>query len=232
MAENRSIFSFKTFALAHGNPGLKITTEACLFGAWAQQFVEGNVLDIGTGCGLLAAMIRQKHPEVDISAVEVQSDVAELARENCRDMQIQVLQTNIQAHVGIYDFIISNPPFFSNHLPNETKSKHISLHDDLLSPADLAKSIAKLLHNSGTFAVLYPPLGLQQFEIEANTLGLFIHRILHIKHSPTHSILRSMAIGSFDKRGLQEEEIVIKDSANTYSHAFRDLLKPYYIIFE
>ena len=62
MAENRSIFQFKQFALAHGNPGLKITTEACLFGAWSGKFPQQNTLDIGTGCGLLMAMLAQAYP--------------------------------------------------------------------------------------------------------------------------------------------------------------------------
>lgn len=54
MAENRSTFEFKQFSLDHGNPGLKISTEACLFGAWASLHARGLCLDIGTGCGLLA----------------------------------------------------------------------------------------------------------------------------------------------------------------------------------
>jgi tRNA1Val (adenine37-N6)-methyltransferase len=90
MAESRSIFQFKQFQLAHGSPGLKITTEACLFGAWAQQFASRKVLDIGTGCGLLASMIAQENPSCTITGLEIQADVGVLARENVLNLPYSI----------------------------------------------------------------------------------------------------------------------------------------------
>ena len=43
--------------MEHGDPGLKIGTEACIFGAYLAKWAHGNMLEIGTGSGVLAAMV-------------------------------------------------------------------------------------------------------------------------------------------------------------------------------
>ena len=74
MGGSRSVFTFKQFSLAHGNPGLKISTEACILGAWAHSFAHGKILDIGTGCGLLACMLAQSNPNANIDAIEIHQE--------------------------------------------------------------------------------------------------------------------------------------------------------------
>jgi len=234
MAENRSLFQFKQFQLAHGEPGLKITTEACLFGAWAQQFAQGNILDIGTGCGLLACMIAQVHPACTLMGIEIQEDVALLARENVLKLpySIEIKTGAIQTFSGQYDFIVSNPPFFVNHLENPNASKQVAMHTDALSPAELAQAIAKNLCIDGQFAILYPPFGMKQFESEAAQLGLFINKRVDVKHQIERDTLRVMALGSRKPASEQAETICIKNADQSYTQQFIELLKPYYLIFD
>lgn len=234
MAESRSVFKFKQFELAHGNPGLKITTEACLFGAWAQQFARGQVLDIGTGCGLLACMIAQENPACSITGLEIQTEVGVLARENVLNLpySIEIQTGSIQEFVGHFDFIISNPPFFVDHLANPDASKQIAMHTDLLSPAELAEGIANNLNPNGQFAVLYPPFGMKQFESAANNLGLFINQWVEVKHQVNRETLRVMALGSRVSGVTKTEMLSIKNTDQSYSDAFTKLLKPYYLIFD
>jgi tRNA1Val (adenine37-N6)-methyltransferase len=230
MAESRSIFQFKKFQLAHGNPGLKITTEACLFGAWAQQFASGKVLDIGTGCGLLA----QENPNYTLTGLEIQADLAVLARENVVNLpySIEIITESIQRFVDHFDFIISNPPFFMDHLANPNASKQIAMHTDHLSPAELAEGISKNLNPDGQFAVLYPPFGMKQFEVEAKKLGLFINHLVEVKHQKDRETLRVMALGSRHIGVQKREMICIKNPDQSYTAEFIHLLKPYYLIFD
>ena len=234
MAESRSIFQFKQFRLAHGNPGLKITTEACLFGAWAQQFATGNVLDIGTGCGLLACMIAQENPTCSITGLEIQVDVGVLARENVLNLPYFIdIQTNsIQDFRGQFDFIISNPPFFIDHLANPDASKQMAMHTDNLSPMELAVGISNNLNPMGQFAVLYPPFGMQKFESEANKLGLYLNHFVEVKHQLDRDTLRIMALGSRKEKEQKTELLCIKNHDQSYTAEFTKLLKPYYLIFD
>ena len=234
MAESRSIFQFKQFQLAHGNPGLKITTEACLFGAWAQQFASGKVLDIGTGCGLLACMIAQENPTCSVTGIEIQTDVGVLARENVLNLpySIEIITESIQRFADQFEFIISNPPFFMDHLANPNASKQIAMHTDLLSPAELAEGISKNLNPEGQFAVLYPPFGMKQFEVEAKKLGLFINHLVEVKHQKDRETLRIMALGSHHSGTQKREMICIKNPDQSYTAEFIQLVKPYYLIFD
>lgn len=235
MAENRSIFHFKQFALAHGNPGLKITTEACLFGAWSGKFPQQNTLDIGTGCGLLIGMLAQAYPTSHFTGIEIQADVAELAQENMSALahpKINIKTIALSAYQSIHDFIICNPPFFINHLKNSDTSKNQAMHSDTLSPEELAEGIRRNLKADGKFTVLYPPVGMKKFEKAALENGLYLNEICEVKHQANHETLRIMAQGSFRKSEIKTETICIKELDGTYSREFTNLLKPYYLIFD
>jgi tRNA1Val (adenine37-N6)-methyltransferase len=237
MAENRSTFEFKQFSLDHGNPGLKISTEACLFGAWASLHARGLCLDIGTGCGLLASMMAQANTECSVKALEIHPEVAILASENFEQGpfkdRLQVIQSDISAyHSEVkFDFICSNPPFFTNHLPATDPARHMAIHADHLSQADLANSIDRLLAADGEFAVLYPADVLALFEQFVENLGLYINEKVNVLSKPDSSVLRVMARGSRKEKLIEERSLPIKNEQGDYSPEFIELLRPYYIIF-
>lgn len=237
MAESRSLFEFKQFSLNHGNPGLKISTEACLFGAWASLKARGNCLDIGTGCGLLASMMAQSNPTCSVKALEIHPEVAKVASENFNSgpfkERLQAIEANVLTFKSEdkFDFICSNPPFFTNHLAASDEAKHMAIHADHLSPKDLASSIDRLLMNDGTFAVLYPADVLALFEQSLQANGLFIHEKATIHSNPSSPVLRVMASGTREKSRIKEDRINIKNNEGDYSPEFIELLRPYYIIF-
>ena len=237
MAESRSLFEFKQFSLHHGNPGLKISTEACLFGAWASMKARGNSLDIGTGCGLLASMLAQANTSCSVKALEIHPEVAKVASENFNNNpfkeRLQVIQTDVSEYNPDikFDYICSNPPFFTNHLAASDEAKHMAIHADHLSPADLAKAINKLLQETGEFAVLYPADVLALFEQSLQANGLFLHEKVTIHSNPFSPVLRVMAIGSREKNPIKQDRINIKSDVGEYSPEFIELLRPYYIIF-
>jgi tRNA1Val (adenine37-N6)-methyltransferase len=238
MGGSRSVFTFKQFSLAHGNPGLKISTEACILGAWSNRFAHGKILDIGTGCGLMACMLAQSNPDVRIDAIEIHPEVAILALENIQNSpfknQIQVINGDIRSisTEERYDFIICNPPFFTNHLPATLEDKQLAIHDDELNFVDLILAIKNLLKPGGKFAVIYPKEVMDKFEKELGKNGLFVHQFLSIFSNPRSKLLRVICLGSTNKEKIAIENLYIKDEKNEYTEAFKLLLNPYYLIFE
>jgi tRNA1Val (adenine37-N6)-methyltransferase len=164
-------------------------------------------------------------------------EVAKIASENFQNSpfknRLDVIQTDVSEYVPDlkYDFICSNPPFFTNHLASTDAAKHMAIHADHLSPIDLAKAIDTLLNENGKFAVLYPADVLAQFEQSLNAQGLCIHEKVTIHSNPFSPVLRVMASGSREKSPIKVSRINIKTDQGDYTPEFIELLRPYYIIF-
>lgn len=237
MAENRSIFQFKEFQLAHGDPGLKIGTESCIFGAYLQQWAKGTMLEIGTGCGILPAMIAQFHPDKAIDTIEIEPEVAQLAKENISQLpfahQIQVIEGDVKSFDAnkTYDFIFSNPPFFVNHLSNSSKTKHTAMHSDELSPEDLLDAICKHAHEKTEIALIYPEEVMRKIVLEGRWMMFFVRERIQIIPREGGKVLREMVLLSQEEKSERFFKLVVKNKQNEYTEEFKELLRPYYLIF-
>ncbi len=237
MAESRSIFQFKEFQLAHGAPGLKIGTEACIFGAYLARWANGNMLEIGTGCGILPAMVAQFHPNKVIDTLEIESEVANLAKTNFKQLpfshQINIFEIdckNFKAKHS-YDFIFSNPPFFVNHLANSSKTKQTAMHSEALSPKDLADLLPTFTHENSEIALIYPPDIMKEMKNWLGIAGFGVKQQIDIIPVEGGKVLRQIVLFSKQQKSEGFFSLLVKNKDQTYTKAFQELLRPYYLIF-
>src|SRR5687768_15546532 len=98
---------------------MKVCTDSCVLGAWADVEKAEQILDIGTGTGLLSLMVAQRS-EANITAVEIDSAAAAQASENIAESpwknRISLVHKSLQEfgneNQQQFDVIICNPPFF------------------------------------------------------------------------------------------------------------------------
>lgn len=118
-------FTFRQFAVHQDRCAMKVGTDGVLLGAWAN--VKGDILDIGTGTGLIALMTAQRSPSSKVTAIEIDPDAAVQATENVASSpfadRISVVQSSIQDYRPAMTFhtIVSNPPFFESSLKIPTR---------------------------------------------------------------------------------------------------------------
>ncbi|WP_436516019.1 tRNA1(Val) (adenine(37)-N6)-methyltransferase [Ekhidna sp. To15] len=235
-----SYFQFKRFRVEQALSGMKVTTDACLFGAWVADEIKElgkrpkQILDIGTGTGLLSLMVAQMNDDTHIDAVEVNKEAFEEANRNfvkspwsnrltCKHTSIQDFDDDR------YDVIICNPPFFQSSFKGKNSSKNQALHSSLLPMNDLIKSLHKLMSNEGYFYLLYPEREMDQFISLAEKSKLYPAEIVTVRNKERSSVFRNMARFEFHKKDLEESELMIRRDDRKYTTDFWKLLKDYYL---
>ncbi|MGN6568280.1 MAG: tRNA1(Val) (adenine(37)-N6)-methyltransferase, partial [Flavipsychrobacter sp.] len=137
-------FQFKQFRIEQDKCAMKVSTDACIQGAWTpiHDHVR-HVLDIGTGTGLLSLMLAQRDPRMHIDAVELDEQAATQAKENIVSSpfseRIDIIHGDAKEYQANqqYDLIICNPPFFQNSLLGDNSKRNTARHTLSFSYEDL-----------------------------------------------------------------------------------------------
>ena len=222
---------------------MKVTTDACLFGAWVANEVENEklkverVLDIGTGTGLLSLMLAQKNDEVLIHAIEIDKDAADQAKENAASSawkeRIDILNADIKgfSFKNKFDLIISNPPFYENELRSETNRRNIAHHSENLTLKELLDVIKTNLNANGNFFLLLPYKRNDEIKKLFKDHQLHISKILLIRQSIKHDYFRIFIKGNLSatEKEIEFDEMSICDEQQQYTNEFVRLLKDYYL---
>jgi tRNA1Val (adenine37-N6)-methyltransferase len=237
MAVGNPYFRFKQFVIHQDRCAMKVTTDACILGAWTPiPDNASRVLDIGAGTGLLALMLAQRDGDVVIDAVELDEAAAEQAGENAASCpwheRVHILRSDARGFHGVrkYDLIITNPPFFNNSLVGPSDERNAARHTPTLSYEALLQAIADNLSEDGSVSVLLPYPEFMLFRGKAKSYGLTLSQQLLIKHRPAAEVKRVVGIFTNGAVGqLKEEVLTIQDENDRYSARFSELLAPYYL---
>ena len=236
-------FKFKQFTVYQELASMKVCTDACVFGAYLSQNVLDNahqILDIGTGTGLLSLMIAQNCKQYTaIDAVELEQNAYQQAKINFEqspfDVQISAFHQAIQLFESAtkYDLIVSNPPFFNNYEKAKNTQQNFAKHTDALSFEALASNIARLLSENGKAWIMLPEYEMQLFSSKMleNSLQPFFSILLH--NYAQKKVLRHIRGFEYNisPQNITEkiETLNIYDTPNVYANDFIQLLKPFYL---
>ncbi len=215
---------------------MKVSTLACILGAYASSDNPKRILDIGAGTGLLSLMVAQRF-NAAIDAVEIDPDAYEQAKTNIRMSpwpdRIHVVQNDIKEFAREqhpkYDLVLTNPPFFTNQLSSPDSKINLARHDQGLTIEQLSDTIPELLNATGTLVVLLPPEETYQLSIHLKKHNIFISGQLaicnYLKARPLAYITNYM----FQTKKNQKGTLNIRNDDDKYSDQFISLLKDYYL---
>jgi len=232
-------FQFKQFSIEDEHCAMKIGTEGCLLGAWADVGDVKNILDIGTGSGVIALMLAQRS-KVSIDAVEIDNDAFRQASENFGNSPwndlLQCFHTPIQEYVKScrkkYELIVCCPPYFKDSFKAVDKKRNLARHTDSLSFEELLSLASRLLQHNGRFCTIIPQNIVKKFCDIALVEGFFPVRVTNILPKAEALPLRILLQLERSRKLVQENTIAILDKeGKEFTTEYKDLTKEFYLNF-
>lgn len=233
----KSAFKFKQFEVDQAGCAMKINTDGVLLGAVVMQKDAARILDIGTGTGVIALMLAQRFPEAQVDAVEIDAQAALTASENALRSpfvsRVKVVHSAIEQYedAGMYDLIVSNPPYFVNDLKNPEHRKGIARHADLVFFKEMLERVVGMLEKDGSFWFILPVKQAMNTVEAAAAYGLYPSEIIHIHSDEQKPEIRQIVCLDYSRKATRHRIFYIYASRGVYTEAYRLLLKDFFLAF-
>ena len=240
---SRVFFQFKQFLIKQDIVSMKVGTDSVLLGAKVNipTFIAAEkVLDIGTGSGILALMLAQRIPLIQIDAIDIDISAYLQAYHNFKQSnwndRLNVYCISLQEfelnNANTYKLIICNPPYFSNGLHPILYSRKIARHDNELSLEVLVEKVNKLLTINGHFAVILPVESENRIIELCLKHNLFLSQKTLVRPSRLKPVKR--IIFEFSKTSgntIVSELAIEKQKRHDYTIDYINLTSPFYLNF-
>ncbi|WP_334124729.1 tRNA1(Val) (adenine(37)-N6)-methyltransferase [Empedobacter brevis] len=232
---NRKPFRFKQFEIFQDKTAMKVGTDGVLLGAWSNLERGENILDVGTGTGLISLMLAQRFPNSRVDAIEIDHDAFLQAKENFEHSifseRLKIKSTSLQAYSSDkkYDLIVSNPPFFTVNSSVDFDARKQARQQETLTFTELIENTAKMLHREGVASFIIPYDQMDDFYGKASQNDLKLSRIVYVKGNSNSPIKRVLMEFSFQERIVSKEELVIERERHQYTNEYISLTKDFYL---
>lgn len=237
---SNSSFAFKQFIIKQDLCAMKVGTDAVLLGAWIIPNGSVNILDIGTGTGIIALMLAQKS-NAHIDAIDIDDNSVVQAKQNVSESKfadkITVGHSSFQdfakTTIKKFNLIVTNPPYFEQSLKSSDEKRSHARHADVLPFEDLLDGVIKLLDPKGKFCLILPKLEAEKFRLLAEKRGLILSKLLRVKSRADKEIdKRHIMQFEFKPSGFSEATIAIElNERHQYTDEYKNLTKDYYMNF-
>lgn len=233
-------FDFKQFSICQEHAGMKVGTDSDLLGTLSAG--GQNILDIGTGTGVLSLMLAQRYPEAKVTAIEIDENAVKDATLNFanspfhqritlhhQSFQDYLQETKNLSEKPIFDSVICNPPYFDKSLecPNESRTR--ARHTSSLPFPVLVKGAYDLLCEGGCFSVCIPKEVLEDFKTECLLAGFWLKDIYKIQSVPEKEAVRFVLVhrkGSMIEP--KEHQFCMRNADRSRSSWYIELMRPFH----
>lgn len=244
---SNGFFSFKKFTIFQDRCAMKVGTDGTLLGAWASIPSDSRlssdsspleILDIGTGTGLIALMMAQRFLHAHITAIDIDEEAVSQAVENAEASpfsdRISVMKADLRnfraGEEALFDAIISNPPYFVSSLECPSEQRTMARHTSSLSYRELLQNSYRLLKENGVFSMIIPMENYCQMEEEVALVGFFLTKKCSIRTTPGKPFKRCLI--ELRKHAVKQiiiTEETINTSPNVRSEWYQRLTEDFYL---
>ena len=222
---------FKGLKLIQNKNGFCFGVDAVLLSDFAKGIKKGaNVVDIGTGTGIISILLCGKTNLNKIYAIELQEDVAEMASRSVKlnnlENRMEVININIKDCFSVleknkYDAVVTNPPYKKHDTgaKNIDKRQLISRHEVECNLEDIIKNGSLLLRDLGEFYMVHRAermidifVTLRKYKLEPKLV-----RFVHSKPNEKPNLILVKAVKCAKEFLKIEKPLVIYGEDNDYT---------------
>jgi tRNA1Val (adenine37-N6)-methyltransferase len=217
--------------------GYRFSIDAVLLAAQARPRPGELVIDLGTGCGVVALLMAHRYETLTIYGVELQAELARLARRNvaCNHLEgrVHIIEGDIN-RLGGKDFprpadlIVTNPPYYpptSGRL-NPDDQRAMARHELRLNLEQLLAAAKRLLRTGGRLVSVYACERLADLLFEMRRKGIEPKRLCMV-HGKAEDEARICIVEGIQqgRAGMKiDPPLVIYNPDGTYSAAVQGYL--------
>ncbi|MBI2355175.1 MAG: tRNA1(Val) (adenine(37)-N6)-methyltransferase [Deltaproteobacteria bacterium] len=194
MRSEETIDEVKGYGLRIIQPrhGYRFSLDPLLLADFVACGDDARIVDLGSGCGVLALLLARRFPGSSVVAVEKQAAMADLARRNAAlnalaervaVLEVDVLDLRSRFAVSGFDAVVSNPPF---RVPgtgrvSPREGRDLARHESTAGLADFLLAAKYLVRPAGRIFFIHHPSRLAEFAALAreNRLALIRLRLVH-----------------------------------------------------
>ncbi len=185
--------------------GERVGIDPVLLARFTNANPTAHAVDLGTGTGIIAALLLYLGKVKHITAIEIMPEFANMARETAKlnglADRMEVIETDLRNFANPprnrhkFDMVVSNPPYYPTGrgaLPPDPL-KAAARHELYCTLTDVLTAAAQLLKPNGEASFIYPSSRLAEFLSNAKDVGLYPHKIRFIHPRSEEPSVRFMA---------------------------------------
>lgn len=171
--------------------GYRYSQDSLHLADFARAKKNDHVIDLGTGCGIIALLVAQKNTGKKIVGLEIQKEFADLAKRNVSlnnfQGKVEIIEGDLQEVKSLFqphsfDCVISNPPY-GKVKESQIKSKSqrvLARHEILCDMSDILEAMRYLLKSLGRGVCIYPAQRFEEMIVKAKDKGFQLGRVQFI----------------------------------------------------
>ena len=162
---------YRGYSIIQKKTGFRFGLDAVLLADFADVKKGSQVIDLGTGTGIVSILIAAKRDIKRIVGLEIQTEIADMAKRsaimNSFMDKLEIVCGDIKYSSDLFgnssfDEVVTNPPYFSagKGLICENESITCSRHEILCDLEDVIRESSKLLRPGGSISMVHRPFRL------------------------------------------------------------------------
>ena len=214
--------------------------DAVLLSGFAKVKKNEDVMDLGTGKGIIQILLRAKKQGNSFTGLEIQEECAQMAQRsvayNHLEDSVKIVQGDIKEAADIFGaasfhVVTSNPPYMigKHGLTNPHMPKAIARHEVLCTLEDVVSQASRVLKDRGRFYMVHRPFRLAEimnvltkYHLEPKRMQLVYP---YIDREPNMVLIEALKGGN--SRITVEPPLIVYEKPGVYT---RNILEIYDMI--